>query len=82
MKKVAKRAAIGAAAVGAAGAGAAAARTPRGRTVISRVVEQVRDTAGSIGQSVSGMMPGRREEEGMGGPAGGSDLDTDMNDEF
>jgi len=46
--------------------------------VISRVVEQVRDTAGSIGQSVSGMMPGRREEE----ETGGGDMDTDMNDEF
>ena len=82
MKKVAKRAAIGAAAVGAGAGAAAAARTPKGRSVISRVVEQVRDTAGSVGQSVSNMMPGRREEESMGGPAGGTDLDTDMNDEF
>ena len=48
--------------------------------VISRVVEQVRDTTGSMGSSASGMMPGRREEEETG--MGGGEMDTDMNDEF
>ena len=72
-----RRAAVGAAAVGAA---AAASRTPQARSVISRVVEQVRDTAGNIGSSVSNLMPGHREEE-MGG-MGGGETDSDMNDEF
>jgi hypothetical protein len=48
----------------------------RDQSVISRVVEQVRDTAGSIGSSVSGLMPGRREEEMSGGDESGP------NDEF
>jgi len=50
----------------------------RDQSVISRVVEQVRDTAGSIGgsvrdtagsigSSVSGMMPGRHDDEDTGG---------------
>jgi hypothetical protein len=36
--------------------------------VISRVVEQVRDTAGSIGTGMSNLMPGKREEETPLGP--------------
>jgi hypothetical protein len=57
----------------------------RDQSVISRVVEQVRDTAGSIGSSVrdtagsigssvSGLMPGRHNDEDSGGGSG--------NDEF
>jgi hypothetical protein len=45
--------------------------------VISRVVEQVRDTTGSVGSSGSGLMPGRRDE----GMSGGDD-DSGPNDEF
>jgi len=71
-----RRAAVGAAAVGAV---AADARAPQSRSVISRVVEQVRDTASGIGTSVSNLMPGHREEE-MGGMGG--ETDSDMNDEF
>jgi hypothetical protein len=53
------------------------------RSVISRVVEQVRDTAGSIGHSVSSIKPGGRKEEESGtGGMGGGDMDSDMNDEF
>jgi len=51
--------------------------------VISRVVEQVRETASNVGQSVSSMMPHRHEEEEpmeMGG--GGGEMESDMNDEF
>jgi hypothetical protein len=45
-------------------------------------VEQVRDTAGSIGSSVSNLMPGHREEErDMGGGAGGMGAGGDE-DEF
>jgi hypothetical protein len=40
-------------------------------------VEQVRDTAGSVGTSVSGLMPGRREEE-----MGGGEMESGPNDEF
>ena len=58
----------------------------RDQSVISRVVEQVRDTAGSIGSSVahtagsigssvSNLMPGHRSDEDVSG--GGDD-----NDEF
>jgi len=65
-----------------AAAKAPAMSTPPSRSVISRVVEQVRDTPGSIGRPVPGITPGRKEEEsGMGG-TGGGDLDSDMNDEF
>jgi hypothetical protein len=56
----------------------------RDQSVISRVVEQVRDTAGtigtsvrdtagSIGSSVSGMMPGRHNDEDKSGGGGGND---------
>jgi hypothetical protein len=44
--------------------------------VISRVVEQVRDTAGSIGSSVAGLMPGHREEP-KSSTGGGSDIGHD-----
>jgi hypothetical protein len=43
------------------------------QSVISRVVEQVRDTAGSIGTSVSGLMPGRHNDEDTGGGGTGND---------
>ena len=58
------------------------AATPprRDQSVISRVVEQVRDTAGSFGQSVSNMMPGRREEEMD--IAGAGEMESGPNDEF
>jgi hypothetical protein len=59
----------------------------RDQSVISRVVEQVRDTAGtigtsvrdtagSIGSSVSNLMPGHRDSDVSGGGMG------DDNDEF
>jgi hypothetical protein len=48
------------------------------------VVEQVRDTAGSFGQSVSSMMPGHHHEEEESGSMGsaGGEMESDMNDEF
>jgi hypothetical protein len=48
--------------------------------VISRVVEQVRDTAGTIGHSVSNLMPGRHEDKMDTGGGGG--MDRGPNDEF
>ena len=48
--------------------------------MISRVVEQVRDTAGSSGTSGSGLMPGRHDDEDTGGGGGG--MDSGGNDEF
>ncbi|HLJ73592.1 MAG TPA: hypothetical protein VKU62_03330 [Thermoanaerobaculia bacterium] len=50
--------------------------------MISRVVEQVRETASSVGQSVSGMMPHRHEEEEPTEMGGGGEMESDMNDEF
>jgi hypothetical protein len=50
----------------------------RDQSVISRVVEQVRDTAGSIGSSVSNLMPGHRSDSDVSG--GGRD--EGGNDEF
>jgi hypothetical protein len=53
--------------------------------VISRVVEQVRETASNVGQSVSSMMPGHHHEEEqmeMGGGGGEMESESDMNDEF
>ncbi|HUJ12669.1 MAG TPA: hypothetical protein VL284_02680 [Thermoanaerobaculia bacterium] len=50
--------------------------------MISRVVEQVRDTAGSIGQSVSSIMPSRHEEESNEMSMGGGEMESDLNDEF
>jgi hypothetical protein len=47
--------------------------------VISRVVEQVRDTAGSIGSSVSNLMPSRRSDSDV---SGGGGMDEGGNDEF
>ena len=41
-----------------------------------------RETASNVGQSVSGMMPGHREEEEMEMGGGEMESDTDMNDEF
>jgi len=57
------------------------AATPprRDQSVISRVVDQVRDSAGSFGQSVSKLMPGRREDEMEVG--GGGEMEN-PNDEF
>jgi tetrahydromethanopterin S-methyltransferase subunit F len=54
------------------------------QSVISRVVEQVRDTAGtigssvrdtagSIGSSVTGLMPGRHNDKDTGGGGTGND---------
>jgi hypothetical protein len=52
----------------------------RDQSVISRVVEQVRDTAGSIGSSVSGLMPGHRTD--TSDVSGGGGMDEGGNDEF
>jgi hypothetical protein len=49
--------------------------------VISRVVEQVRDTAGSIGSSVAGLMPGHRDEPHRPSGSGGGGMNSG-NDEF
>jgi hypothetical protein len=59
----------------------AARRPPAARSVISRVVEQVKETPG-IGGSGSGMMPGgsRREDDDMIG--GGGRTGGDDNEEF
>lgn len=83
MKKVAKRAApVAAATVATAGAVTAARKSPAARSVISRVVEQVRDTAGNVTERVSDILPGRSSEEPMkGGPTDMGDT-GDMGDEF
>jgi hypothetical protein len=54
----------------------------RDQSVISRVVETVRDTAGSIGSSASNIMPSRRTEEMDISGGGGGSSDPDEGDEF
>jgi hypothetical protein len=58
------------------------AATPprRDQSVISRVVEQVRETPGSFGRPVAKVTPPRREDEMDIG--GGGEMESGPNDEF
>lgn len=63
-----RRVAVAAGAAAAVGAGVAAARRPEARSVISRVVEQVKDRASTLGSSPGSKMPG---SGGTTTPSGG-----------
>lgn len=63
-----RRAAVVAGTAAIVGAGVAAARRPEARSVISRVVEQVKDRASTLGSSPGTKMPG---SSGTTTPSGG-----------